>query len=181
MRHTKPAAIMLIAAVIASITSGVVVAGHVVEAAAPVEAERHCVIETTGIKGGVFITKPEVCFKSRISAAMHARSISPNIGEGIHRRALLSGHSATNTIGVHYTSTWYRGSSVSIVGTTCGGGVWRPTGTWQNNIESSQHYCGGSPTTFYDSATCRGLSRPIEKKTHSLEWMNNRASCVRYG
>lgn len=167
--------IVFVAAVIAA---SVAVGAHVAGAAKPPDRERHCVIEVTGVEDGVFVTQPEACFASRTRAAVHAASLGIGLREGGHR---LTRSSNTNTIGVHYTSTSYGGSSVRIVGTTCGGGVWYPTGRWNNNIESSRHYCGSSPTTFYDSSGCSGPPYPIRRAANSLNQMNNRASCVRYG
>ena len=168
--------VLRIAAFAAVVVAGVVVGGHVAASTKPAEAERHCVIEVTGVEDGVFVTRPEICFASRARAASHAASIGADLSEGVHQLARSS-----NTIGIHYTSTSFGGSSVRIVGSTCGGGVWYPTGAWDNNIESSRHYCGSSPTTFYDSSSCSGWSRPIHSAANSLRQMNNRASCVRYG
>ena len=123
----------------------------------------------------MFLTEPEVCFGSEAEADIHAASLYTDFnGQG----ALASG---TNTIGTHYTSTYYSGSSVKVVGTTCSGGVWYPTGTWNNNIESSRHHCGSSPTTFYNSSSCAGSPHRIYQAAPTLGQMNNKASCVRYG
>ena len=166
-----------IVAIAVFIAGGLAVAGSAAASAKPSTTERHCVVEVTGVRDGVFVTRPEVCFTSQTKAVVHAASIST--GTADPNRVTRS--SGTNTIGVHFTSTWFSGSSVRIVGTTCGGGVWYPTGAWNNNIESSLHYCGNSPTTFYNSASCSGWSHPIRNEANSLGQMNNRASCVRYG
>jgi len=131
--------------------------------------DRHCVVDVVSISGGVMETGPEVCFPSEADADAFAAFSG------------RSSRSVSNIIGRHYTSLGYSGSSITIVGTTCGGGVWYPTGYWGNNLESSRHYCGGVPTTFYDSANCSTGAYPIFYQSSSLGWMNNRASCVRYG
>lgn len=174
MRSTK---ICRIAAVAVVIVSGIAFVGQAGASPRPTDTAQHCVIEVTGIDDGVFITQPEVCFGSEIAAVSHAASISAEQSGG-GDLALSSGN---NTIGTHYTSTSYSGSSVRVVGTTCGGGVWYPTGAWDNNIESSRHHCGSSPTTFYNSSSCAGSSHPIYNAAPSLGQMNNKASCVRYG
>lgn len=174
MSSTRIYGIVAIAVVIAS---GIVFVGQAGASARPGGTEQHCVIEVTGIDDGVLLTQPEVCFASQAEAVVHAVSINAEPGE----RGRLLRSSGTNTIGVHYTATSYGGSSVRIVGTTCGGGVWYPTGTWNNNIESSRHYCGSSPTTFYNSSNCAASAYPISGPVSSLGQMNNRASCVRYG
>ena len=174
MSSTRICRTVVIAAIIAS---GIVGGGQASSSAPPAGNERHCVIEVIGVDDGVFVTQPEVCFGSQAEAVVHAASINAEpSGEGD-----LALSSNSNTIGTHYTSTSYGGSSVRIVGTTCSGGVWYPTGTWNNNIESSLHYCGSSATTFYNSSSCSGSPHHIYWEADSLGQMNNRASCVRYG
>ena len=172
MSSTRICRIAVIAAIIAS---GILPGGQA--SAQPAGTEQHCVIEVIGVDDGVFVTQPEVCFGSQAEAVIHAASINAEpSGEGD-----LALSSNSNTIGTHYTSTSFGGSSVRIVGTTCGGGVWYPTGTWNNNIESSLHYCGSSATTFYNSSNCSGSPYHIYLEADSLGQMNNLASCVRYG
>ena len=171
------ARMLRIVAIMGVLVSGLAVVGSAAASVKPSTTERHCVVEVTGVRDGVFVTRSEVCFASQTKAVVHARSIGTDAAS-LNRVTRSSG---TNTIGIHFTSTWFSGSSVRIVGTTCAGGVWYPTGAWNNNIESSRHYCGTSPTTFYSSASCSGSSHPIHNSARSLGQMNNRASCVRYG
>ena len=174
MSGTKIYRIAVMAAVIAGGLAPGEQAGASTE---PLAVEQHCVIEVTDVEDGVFVTQPEVCFAVEAEAAAHAASIgAAQPGTGRPTRS-----SGSNTIGIHYASTAYSGSSVRVVGTTCGGGVWYPTGTWNNNIESSRHYCGSSPTTFYNYSSCGGSLRSIYRSASTLGSMNNRASCVRYG
>jgi hypothetical protein len=144
-------------------------------AAAPTP-ERHCVVEVIGDVGGTLITGPETCYRSRAGAAYHAAASAVAPSPGVLSRA-----AGTNVISVHYTSTNFGGSSITIIGTTCAGGVWYASGWWNNNIESSRHYCGGRPTTFYDWTSCSGSSLAIYSQQNSLGSLNNRVSCVRYG
>lgn len=137
-------------------------------------------IEVNGAQDGAFVTQPETCFVSESEAVNYVELIGADNGEG-NRLVSSSRAGGTNTIGIHFTSTGFRGSSVRIVGTTCAGGVWYPTGRWNNNIESSRHYCGSSSTTFYGSSGCNGSPHAIYSSANSLGQMNNRASCVRYG
>ncbi len=137
------------------------------------DRERHCVVEATDVGNEVLVTGPEVCFDTEVEAARHAGGLG---AQGESARS-----SGSTTIGVHYTSTGFGGSSITIVGTTCGGGVWYPTGAWNDNLESTRHHCGGSPTTFYDSSSCSGGPYEVYSQRTSLGWMNNKPSCVRYG
>lgn len=158
---------------VAAVVALVIAAGSVarVDAAGPAvrPVDRHCVVDVVSIRDGVMETGPEVCFDSEADADVFVGSVGG------------SSRSASNIIGRHYTNLGYGGSSITIIGTTCGGGVWYPTGYWDNNIESSRHYCGGVPTTFYDSANCSTGAYPIYFQMSSLGWMSNRVSCVRYG
>lgn len=130
-------------------------------------------------RNGVLSTGPEHCYGSFAEAQNHAAAESGS--------RPVDGHdgfdttSMSSTIGVHFTGTSYTGSSITITGSVCSGGVWYPTGSWDNNIASSYHYCGASPTRFYDSSTCSGTSYAIYSATSTLGSMNDRASCVRYG
>ena len=99
------------------------------------------------------------------------------------QRSAIGGQStfASNVLGIHFTGQNFTGSSITITGSGCTGLVWKPSGSWNNNIESSYHYCGGSATRFYDASSCSGSSKSIFAAASSLTWMNNRTSCVRYG
>lgn len=133
----------------------------------------HCVVKVVGAIGGVLLTGPEKCFRSEWEAASYEPF--PELGNS------RSAQSLSTTIGLHYTDLSYSGSSIRIVGTVCSGGVWYATASWNNNIESSQHYCGSAPTTFYDNSNCTGAARSITSASSTLIEMNNRASCVKYG
>lgn len=138
------------------------------------EAERHCVVSVEDNGRGTLETNSETCFETALEASSAAEKLVAT-GE-------RSSRSAGNTvIGLHYTSKNFLGSSVTVVGTTCSGGVWYPTGFWNNNIESSRHYCGSAGTTFYNWSSCGGSTRTITSAATSLGNLNNRASCVRYG
>ena len=131
------------------------------------EAEKHCIIEVIDVVDGVFKTAPEVCFDSLETA--RAMVFSPEAS------AL-----GTNTVGRHFTQKDFLGSSVTVVGTICNGGTWSPTGSWNNNIESSYNYCGGDGTRFYDNSGCSLGSLTIFADVISLGTMNNKTSCVKY-
>ncbi len=134
--------------------------------------EKHCVVTVVDDTDGVLTTGPETCFdtEKEVDAYINGNSIGQS-----------AARSGSNVIGKHFTSTNYGGSSVTVLGTTCSGGVWRPTGGWNNNIESAKHYCGSARTRFYASSSCSGSGRSIYGDASSLGWMNNKTSCVRYG
>jgi len=132
------------------------------------EVEQHCVVVIVDVDAGMIETGPQTCFATEAEAEDFARGND-------------NGRSASGTVGTHYSGTGYSGSSITITGSACTGGVWKPSGSWNNNIESSRHHCTGDTTTFYDSSNCSTGSYAITTDRTTLSSMNNRASCVRYG
>lgn len=158
-------------AAIAALLSTASPAGAGVSKAAVVNGERHCVAyvvdDAEAATRSDRSSSLDVCFKT-------VNEVDAYLGNGTQR-------SSSNVIGRHFSNTSYGGSSITIVGTTCGGGVWYATGSWNNNIESTYNYCGTAGTRFYDASSCSGASRFTSSGLPSLSWMNNRTSCVRYG
>jgi hypothetical protein len=153
--------------------------------AAPVagekQGEQHCVVKVIGLKGDVLVTGPATCFETEAQAAQsYLGGASAFPGKSLASPAAVS-LAASTVIGRHYTGSNYTGSSMTITGSQCLGGVWYPTGSWNNNIASSRHYCGGRPTTFYDASDCKTSAYSIYNDSSGLGWMDNKASCVRYG
>lgn len=142
--------------------------------------ERHCVVEVVDERDGVLVTGPERCHDTFAEASADAAGSVvgvPTEAEQPSDAAVAN----NNTIGVHFTEVSFSGSSITIVGTTCSGGVWRPSGSWDDNIASSYHHCGSRPTQFYDASSCAGTPHNIYGAAASLHGMNDRTSCVRYG
>ncbi len=130
-------------------------------------SESHCVIHVDQTGG----TTDLGCYASRSAASTAASS-------GLAADRIRS---SSSTLSVHFSSQSFTGSSITITGAGCTGAIWKPSAGWNNNIESSYHYCGLSPTRFYDSSSCSGTSRAIYSAATTLYSMNNLASCVRYG
>ena len=155
----------------AAVAVTVTPAGAVTEQLSKAEVERHCIAHVVDASSDVQATRTaeptEVCFSTEAE-------VDAYLGAGLQR-------SSTTTIGRHYKGTNYSGSSITIVGTTCSGGVWYATGSWNNNIESSHYFCGSAGTRFYDSSSCTGNGLTTTSNLPTLGWMNNRTSCVRYG
>ncbi len=148
------------------ITVGILLSGGATGSAAN-RGEQHCVVEVDADGSGSLLrTAAETCFATKTGVEAYLRSTAAR---------------GTTTIGRHYTGTDFTGSTVTISGTVCSGGVWKPTGFWNNNIESSSHFCGTAPTTFYNNSGCSSGAHAISTATVSLGSANNTASCVRYG
>lgn len=150
------------------------------QASADGAADRHCVVEVISENDGVLETGPEHCYDTFAEAQDHASAASQTSQRDTEAEDTV-GAASSSTIGVHFTGTSYTGSSITITGSVCSGGVWYPTGAWNNNIASSYHYCGNRATRFYDSSSCSGTSYAIYAAASNLGSMNDRASCVRYG
>lgn len=174
---------VLVAASVAALTSSASASSPAADG-----QERHCVAFVEDSSDGELHTGPEECFGSQSAAEDYAQKRTQE--RAAERQQHQSGTgtveqqsvtTSETTIGLHFTGQYYTGSSIRIVGTTCAGGVWYATAGWNNNIESSYHYCGSAPTTFHDYTSCSGDSRSIYSQAPSLYEMNNRTSCVRYG
>ena len=87
---------------------------------------------------------------------------------------------ATSYIATHYDGNNFAGSYINVAGSSCTGGVWVPTGWWDNRINSTRNYCGGPSITHYDSSSCSGTNIVLSNSSN-LGWMSDRTSCVRYG
>ncbi|MFQ5523687.1 MAG: hypothetical protein ACE5F5_08925 [Acidimicrobiia bacterium] len=144
----------------------------------PVKPAEHCVIFVIGEKpDGEFITTDQDCFSTREAAAVWATvgmSTVSGIGGG--------GGSAfsTFTLGIHYDWYWGLGSSITIVGSSCTGGYWNTTPSWDNRISSS--YNGCYKLRHWDDPGKQGT---VENTTGSgtndnLTYMNNKAESISY-
>lgn len=129
--------------------------------------ETHCIVELNDSSTADSTKSSRQCFSSEAAVDKHLDANSQR--------------SSSNVIGRHYSSTSYSGSTITITGTTCSGGVWYATGSWNNNIESTRNYCGSAGTRFYNSSNCAGSNRFVTSQQSTLGWMNNLTSCVRYG
>lgn len=88
--------------------------------------------------------------------------------------------SSSSYIATHWAGTSTSGTNINILGTTCGGGVWRPTGFWDNEIGYTTHRCGSAPIHHFDASSCEGTAATLWQ-SGTLGSMNDRTSCVRYG
>lgn len=167
--------------VIAAVAIGAPATGADAQAPSEEWGERHCVVEVLDDTDGTLTTGSEQCYASFADAQEHASRGTKSPSARGTAESQNAPTAASSTIGVHFTGTSYTGSSITITGSVCSGGVWYPTGSWNNNIASSYHYCGSSATRFYDSSLCSGTSLAIYSAASTLGSMNDRASCVRYG
>lgn len=87
---------------------------------------------------------------------------------------------STFTLGRHYDGFSGTGSSISVVGSSCTGGHWNTTSSWDNRISSS--YNGCSRLRHYDYANKGGSGENTygSGTTDNLGILNNRTESVSY-
>ena len=164
-----------------SLITALVVLVGAVAVAAPAErgsvAAEHCVVFVMDqMPDGELITSDPVCFDSAESAAGFAEvglGAVTNLDGGVVA-------SSTFTLGIHYSWFWGLGSSITVVGSSCGGGYWNTPSSWDNRISSS--YNGCYRLKHWDNPN---MSGPVESTigtggTHNLSFMDNRTESVSY-
>ena len=143
-------------------------------AAAAAPAEQHCVVDVIGQEadGELELSKPE-CFRSTRPGDEPGRR--PGRSPPRHRRPRWRWRASSpcTTTGANFT-----GSTLTVNGTTCGGGYTNLVIAWRNRISSSLNGC--SVVRFYD-----GLNKTGQVETQfgsgNLGALNNRADSVQYG
>lgn len=152
-------------------------------ASAPPE---HCVIEVVDQKAdGEFITSKPVCFRGQADAVAFATDgrvvLRPGQSvEGLVANRGLQSMSGLFAIGIHYDGFNGTGSSITVMGSTCGGGWWNTSASWDNRISSS--YNGCQRLTHHDYPNKGGSSQSTTGAgtTDNLSTLNNRAESVSY-
>ena len=134
----------------------------------PQTEEQHCVITVVGqLASGEFVTAEPVC----VASASRASVVDD----------LTLGTESTVTLGVHYDGLNGSGSSVTVVGSSCTGGYWNTSPTWDNRISSSFNGC--ARLRHYDLADKGGSWADTTGwgTTDNLPgWMDNRTESVAY-
>lgn len=139
------------------------------------KGEVHCVafvLDQTA-EGELVVSKPD-CFDTLAEAGAWA-------GVGPADRS-TSGYMAgsTFTLGRHFDGFNGTGSSISIVGSSCTGGYWNTSSSWDNKISSS--YNGCARLTHWDQPAKSGSFQHTygAGTTDNLSYMNNKAESVSY-
>lgn len=148
--------------------------------------ESHCVVAVTGETGqGQLITGSPRCFDDFAEAMGFASSGSLQLAPGtagdivFSERAVAAGVS-NFILGIHYEHSGGRGSSVTVVGSSCSGGYWNAPSWLANKISSSYHGCG--TLTHHDLPNLGGAAYSTTGigSTQNLPGFNDRAESVRY-
>ena len=147
---------------------------------------KHCVIEVIDQKpdGEMVMTRP-TCFRSPADAVAYASdgTVSLKQGQSVHALVAdgaLRSMSGSFAIGIHYDGFNGTGSSVTVMGSTCTGGWWNTSASWDNRISSS--YNGCQRLTHHDYPNKGGPSQSTSGAgtTDNLSSLNNRAESVSY-
>lgn len=152
-----------------------------VVAAAEEQPAEHCVSFVTHQKpdGELELTKPD-CFDSE-QAAEHWASVG--MSQRLQNLGIFDagvGGLSSFTLGRHFDGFNGSGSSISIVGSSCTGGYWNATATWDNRISSSYNGCARLTHWDYPAKSGQSQSTYGAGTTDNLSTLNNKASSVSY-
>lgn len=113
---------------------------------ASARAEEHCVVHVVGQRadGEYILTSPQ-CYP-RFGDAMAATGVpgAETLEEGSSDAEIAAVNTASMlniVLGTHYEYSNFSGSSISVSGSTCGGGHTNLTSTWRNRISSTSNGC----------------------------------------
>jgi hypothetical protein len=148
-------------------------------------AEEHCVVFVVDVaESGQFKTSEPECFRTQDEASSWATLGLPLMSRVGGTNGGSSGGGtvafSTFTLGTHYDGFNGTGSSISVVGSSCTGGYWNTTPSWDNRISSSYNGCallrhydfpnkGGSGENTYGAGT-----------TDNLGLLNNKSESISY-
>lgn len=138
--------------------------------------EVHCVafvVDQTA-DGELVLSEPD-CFDTRTEAGVWA-AVGP-AGPQVSGFYMAG---STFTLGRHFDGFNGTGSSITIVGSSCTGGYWNTSSSWDNRISSS--YNGCARLTHWDEPAKSGSSQHTygAGTTDNLSYMNNKAESVSY-
>lgn len=148
--------------------------------------DSHCVVVVTGETGqGQLIAGSPRCFDD-LSEAMgfaSAGSLQPApgaAGDTVSPEGAVAAGVSRFILGIHYEHSGGRGSSVTVVGSSCSGGYWNAPSWLANKISSSYHGCG--TLTHHDLPNLGGAAYSTTGigSTQNLPGFNDRAESVRY-
>lgn len=163
-----------------------VTASACVAASAYAATENHCVAVLAGHHpdGELILEEPRchATFAAAIADASSGRVMLPEStpGSAVLTDASLAEDLAGFALGVHYDGANGTGSSITITGSSCGGGYWNTGSTWANRISSS--YNGCARLRHYDGPHRSGATEDTRGAgtTDNLINLNNRAESVSY-
>jgi hypothetical protein len=147
------------------------------------DRESHCVMFVVGQRpDGELIMSDADCFSDEMSADVWASYGVPAVKSDstLEESGGVYASSSTFTLGRHYDGFNGSGSSVRIVGSSCTGGYWNTSSSWDNRISSS--YNGCSHLKHWDWPYKNGTAESTygSGTTDNLSYMNNQTESVSY-
>lgn len=144
--------------------------------------ETHCVLFVVDqLPSGKLVLSEPTCFADEADADASAtvgpssQLTSPTLSESIRVNA-----SSTFTLGKHYEGLNGSGSSVTVVGSSCTGGWWNTSSSWDNRISSSYNGCGRLRHWDYPNTSGSSENTYGAGTTDNLTYMDNRTESVSY-
>lgn len=142
--------------------------------------ESHCVLFVVDQhEDGEFVMSSPQCFDDEAAAAKlvsEGYDASEDAQRGV--RGVVA--SSSFTLGKHYDGSNGSGSSVTIVGSSCSGGWWNTSSSWDNRISSSYNGCGRLRHWDYPNKAGASESTYGAGTTDNLGFMNNKTESVSY-
>lgn len=148
--------------------------------------ETHCIVDVIGeLPGGELIVSEPRCYPTFSQAVSDVsqgsiRLTSATGGDVLFNDEQVAAAYATFTLGTHFDGSNGSGSSISIVGSSCGGGYWNASSSWQNRISSTWNGCGR--LRHYDAPNKAGAYEDTygAGTTDNLYSLNNKTESVAY-
>jgi hypothetical protein len=127
------------------------------------------------LPGGELVLSEETCYPT-FATAMQAEGVDAwGTNASLEVAAVQA---ATFTIGTHYDSATFTGSSTSVVGSSCSGGWLNVSTTWNNRISSTINGC--PRIRHFDGASLTGSSVSTYSPGGTLGTLNNKTSSIQY-
>lgn len=138
----------------------------------------HCVASITGLTPeGRYLLDQPVCYPT-LDEALAASGPPAAVPESA--RARRTGVSASSvTLATHFAALSLTGASISISGTTCGGGYVNLSSTWVNRISSTLNNCPS--VVFFAGVDKGGAAEVTTIGSHNLGSLNDLSQSVSYG
>lgn len=153
---------------------------------AEIARETHCVMDVVSqLDDGELVMGPERCYETFSEAMLDASGGAVALSHSTKGSVLFTDDAvmaamSSFTLGTHYSLYWGLGSSITIVGTSCTGGYWNTSSSWDNRISSSYNGCG--VLRHYNYANLVGSSQSTSGAgtTDNLSTLNNKAESISY-
>ena len=148
--------------------------------------EEHCVVTVLDqdATGELRLSEP-VCFDTFAESMSFASEGTLQLDADTSGSALFSDESiaaaaSTFTLGVHYDGYNGSGASISVVGSSCTGGYWNTSSSWDNRISSSWNGCYHLKHWDYPNMSGTSMHTYGVGQIDNLTSFNNRTESVSY-